>query len=209
LEYISTFSHLLPLFTFLFFIKRNKNFQTRVIFFYCLYAFFNDLLLQFAPTTALISILLSVFTVVEFTFFSIVLYTLIVNSAIKKAIVLISFLFIISCIFIYFTSSNSPFDAIAASLEAVIIITFTIYYLYEQNNKPEITFIYLSYTFWITFAFLIYLSGTFFLFIQSSSLPEETISNFWGINLVCNILKNILFAVAFSMQKTDSKANYL
>jgi hypothetical protein len=121
--------------------------------------------------------------------------------------IVVSIIFVISCVFTYLNFQNSPLDTIPTSIEAIVIIAYTIYFLYEQNNRPEISFIYLSYTFWITFGFLIYLSGTFFLFIQYTNLPEETQDTVWSINLVCNILKNILFSVAFSMRKVDSKPN--
>ena len=154
-----------------------------------------------------LSVILSAFTILEYSFFSIFIYSLVESAGARKAIIVISIAFIASSIFIFFNYQNTTFDAITASLEAVVLISFTIYLLYEQNNKPEISLIYLSYTFWITFAFLIYLSGTFFLFVQYSNLPEETQETFWSINLVCNILKNILFSVAFSMRKIDSKPN--
>jgi len=199
---------LLPLSIFLIFSKRNKNIQARVIFFYCLSSLISDFLINSSSDRS-IFLILSVYTVVEYSFFSAFLYTVLENSKIKKTLIAISIIFIISCIFIFFNFRNTRFDSLPASLEAIVIITFTIYYLYEQNNKPQITFIYLSYTFWIIFAFLIYLSGTFFLFIKSSNLPDETRNSFWSINLVCNVLKNILFAVAFFMRKNNSKPDSL
>ena len=174
---------------------------------YCFYSLLNDLWISNIKSNESLSVFLSAFTILEYSFFSIFIYSLLESTAAKKAILVISMLFVLSSIFIYFNNQNTPFDAIPASIEAVILISFTIYLLFEQNNKPEISLIYLSYTFWITFGFLIYLSGTFFLFVQYSNLPEETQDTVWSINLVCNILKNILFAIAFSMRKEDSKPN--
>jgi hypothetical protein len=42
-----------------------------------------------------------------------------------------------------------------------------------------------------------YTSLNFFLFLQSSNASVTIISKFWDINLVSNILKNIIFAIAF------------
>jgi hypothetical protein len=202
---------LLPLSIYLLFYKRNKGLKPRVIFFYCLYSFLNDILIFWASNVkndALLYKLLSSFTVIEYGLFSYFLYLIIENQKFKRFIVFISVGFILISIIAFIHYKNARFDSISASIEAIIIITFSIYYLYEQIDKPQISFIYLSYTFWFTFSFLIYLSGTFFLFIQSSDLPDQTRNSFWIINLICNLLKNVLFAVGFSIPKSKEKESF-
>jgi NADH:ubiquinone oxidoreductase subunit 6 (subunit J) len=48
---------------------------------------------------------------------------------------------------------------------------------------------------------LIYLGGVLFLFIFSSSFTKDEKNIYWNINYSLNILKNILFAIAFFMKK--------
>ena len=141
LQYISAFSHLLPLSLFLIYLHRNRKYQTRVIFFYCLYSFINDWWILALASNEIVLVSLSVFTVLEFSFFSVFIYSLLENAVVKKSIIIVSIFFIICCIFVYFNFRNSPLDTIPTSIEAIIIITYTIYFLYEQNNKREICFI--------------------------------------------------------------------
>lgn len=68
-------------------------------------------------------------------------------------------------------------------------------------------FVYQDPSFWFVAAFMVYLSGTLFLFIQANALEVELRRNFWKINLVANITKNILFAIAFSTKKSKRIVN--
>jgi hypothetical protein len=99
---------------------------------------------------------------------------------------------------------GTSFDSLPASIEAILIVAYSIFYLFDQMNKPQVMFIYQEPTFWFIVAFIIYFSGTLFLFIQASHLDREIRDNFWKINLFLNIAKNILFAVAFSTKKSKS-----
>jgi hypothetical protein len=46
-------------------------------------------------------------------------------------------------------------------------------------------------------AFLIYLSGTLFLFIYASNLSMKEQAFYWPINFVFNILKNLIITLSF------------
>ncbi len=89
-----------------------------------------------------------------------------------------------------------------AGVESVLIIAMCIYYFFDQLKQPNVLAIYTSINFWIIIAFLIYLSGTFFLNIYSESMLQD--KNFQKqykiINFSFYILKNILFCVALCMR---------
>jgi hypothetical protein len=91
-----------------------------------------------------------------------------------------------------------------ASIESLLIVAFSIFYLFDQMNKPQVIFIYQEPNFWFVVGFIIYFSGTLFLFIQASNLTKEVRDNFWKINLFSTIIKNILFAIAFSTKKSKN-----
>jgi len=74
-------------------------------------------------------------------------------------------------------------------------------------NKPQVIFIYQEPPFWFVVGFIIYFSGTLFLFIQASNLDRDSREDFWIINYFLNITKNILFAIAFSTEK-NKKLQY-
>lgn len=132
------------------------------------------------------------------------LYSIIDNKIFRTIILGSSIAFTIFAIFYYFTAKNSTFDSLPASLESILIVAFSIFYLFDQMNKPQVIFIYQEPNFWFVVGFIIYFSGTLFLFIQASNLTKEVRDNFWKINLFSNIIKNILFAIAFSTKKSKN-----
>ena len=105
-----------------------------------------------------------------------------------------------------FLPDQSSFSSIIAGVESVMIIAMCIYYFFDQLKQPNVLAIYTSINFWIIIAFLIYLSGTFFLNIYSESMltDKDFQKQYRLINFSFYILKNILFCVALCM-KPDVK----
>jgi hypothetical protein len=172
---------------------------------YVLFSFLIDTLLLRLDTVSHRSTIynvLSVFTLVEYSIFSYVLYSVITNRIFRAIILISSALFFVFTVFYYLTVKNNTFDSLPASFEAILIVVFSIFYLFDQMNKPQVIFIYQEPNFWFVVAFIIYFSGTLFLFIQASNLTKEVRDNFWKISLFSNIIKNILFAIAFSTRKS-------
>jgi hypothetical protein len=133
-----------------------------------------------------------------------VLYSVIDNRIFRAIILASSVVFYVFVIYYFLTTKNNTFDSLPASLEAILIVAFSIFYLFDQMNKPQVIFIYQEPNFWFVVAFILYFSGTLFLFIQASNLSKEVRDNFWKINLFLMIIKNILFAIAFSTRKSKN-----
>lgn len=172
---------------------------------YVVFSFLVDTLLIQLDTVShrsTIYNLLSVFTLVEYSAFTFVLYSIIDNRIFRAIILISSGVFFVFAIYYYITVKNNTFDSLPASIEAILIVAFSIFYLFDQMNKPQVIFIYQEPNFWFVVAFIIYFSGTLFLFIQASNLTKEVRDNFWKISLISNIIKNILFAIAFSTKKS-------
>lgn len=81
--------------------------------------------------------------------------------------------------------------------EELSIIVLCIFYFYEQVNNPEVTFLYASKEFWIVLGFFFYTTSTLFLFVSTNQLSKEVQQEFWRISQIGNMIKNILFIVAF------------
>lgn len=179
-----------------------------VIFFYCLYTFLNDTLLMSNHLKKMVSIavttktILSFFTIVEFTLFGIFFYRVLEKSLVKKIILIVAPVFLVFDI-AYNFSSHLSFDSIPVTIESILVISLCIYYFFEQLNKMQHEFIYSKPEFWAVAGIMLYLAGTFFLFVQAGALSHTTQITFWVINLGCNVLKNIMFAVAFSIKKNN------
>ena len=148
---------------------------------------------------------LSIFTALEFTLFSIFLY-LIIRKVIFKKIILASFpVFFIISIFSFYKNLDNGFDSISSTVEIIFILAFCIFFLFQELNNPQTLFIYQNPDFWFVFGILIYTAGTFFLFLQASAVSKEVRDGFWSINLLSNLMKNLLFALAFYLPKNNQK----
>lgn len=96
---------------------------------------------------------------------------------------------------------------------AITVIVYSIFYFYEQLTKPTIgnqLFLYNTPSFWIVIAFLIYFSGTFFLYIYSQNKDLSTDNDFKTqyaiINSIFILLENILLGIAMLVKnKTETR----
>lgn len=81
-----------------------------------------------------------------------------------------------------------------------------IYYFFDQLKQTNNLAIYTSINFWVIIAFLIYLSGTFFLYIYADAMLSDKV--FLKIYLIINssfyILKNVLLAIAMLMKPNNT-----
>lgn len=150
---------------------------------------------------------LAFFTLVEFSFFCLFYYYAIPRGLMKKAILPIwSLFFIFVLIDFFLINKMDSFDSITAGIESISIILLCIYYLISQLKGTNTLFIYSTSNFWIIITFLIYLSGTFFLYIMAENMTIDRSFRiqYVVINSVFNIIKNILLSVAMLMKETPS-----
>ena len=205
---ISVASHLLPLLLFFIFFNRNKNKDVRVIFFYCLYCFVNDLLLTQLDAGYRFTFL-SLFTIVEYCLFSLAIYLNLKNNVFKKIILWASPPFVAFSIFQFFSSGmQSDIDSISITVEYILLIVYCLFFFFEELNEPNTTFIYSSHRFWIVVGILIYSTGTFFLFMQSSNLNDEQWDRWLIINYIFTIIKNILFGIAIIIKPSPPNNSF-
>jgi len=211
LQNIALVSHLLPLFLFFLFFRRNNERDIRVILFYCLYSFVNDIVITHLNTTeqyTLTFILLSAFTLIEYALFSYVLYINIKKAIFRKLILIISPFFIVFSIFQFLRSAGNGIDSISITVEYILLIIYCLFYFFDELIEPNATFIYATYKFWILVAILIYSTGTFFLFLQSSDLTPEEWNKWSIINHLCTIAKTAFFSVAVIMRKEPQENHF-
>ena len=202
IQNISALTSLLPLFFFILFFKRNNKKEIRVILFYCTYSSINDFILiniqYIQKYDSLGFFLLSLFTIVEYLCISALIYIQLNSNLFKKIILVVSPLFILFSLIQYFTATTYVMDSLTITVENIIIISYCLFFFFEQINKVEVTFIYSSYKFWLILSILLYSTGTFFLFMFSSSMSDTEWEKWSPINFVFNIVKNVLFCRLFS-----------
>lgn len=198
LHSISILSSLLLIIFFLFFSQRNKQKKLWVIFFYIVISFFSDLTAIVFANQFNSFYFYSYFTIMEYSLFS-TFYFLTYRSKTSTRILLFCYVvFVIVAIYNFVHATNAVFDSVNTTIEAIFIILLSILFFYEQLNDPEITFVYDTKDFWIVVAFLIYTSATMFVFISTEVLSESQLDVIWPISRTANIIKNVLFCLAFS-----------
>jgi len=100
-------------------------------------------------------------------------------------------------LFIYSYASNfKQIDTVNVGVETIIIIIFSFYFLYELTNENKIFFIYNDYRFWIIIGMVIYLAGSFFIYIYADQLSVSEMKQFWFLTWIFYIIKGITFSIA-------------
>lgn len=207
ITYISNFSDLLPLVFFLLFKKNNNEKSLRVIFYYVLYCIVNEAIGYYFYEIHFknIFIVFAIYTVVEFSFFCFFYYYAMPSGGMKKAVLPIwGLFFTFSCIDFFLINQMNAFDSITSGVESIFIILLCINYLVVQLKGSNNLFVYSTSNFWIVITFLIYLSGTFFLYIMTENMIKDRAFRiqYLIINSAFNILKNVLLSIAMLMKET-------
>ncbi len=218
IQYTALFSHLLPLVFFLLLKLHAKEKSLRVIFYYILYCIINESIgyyLHQIHADELFAFIFAFFTVAEFSFFCLFYNYVLPVSNPKKLIFPIWLSFIIfSIVDFFFLNKMEGFDSFTSGLQTIFIIGLCIYYLFVQIRGRNDLYIYSTSNFWIIITFLIYLSGTFFLYIMAETMIKSRVFKiqYVIINSIFNILKNMLLSIAMLMKssqiKPELKKNY-
>ncbi|MGN6803152.1 MAG: hypothetical protein ACTHJN_14715 [Ginsengibacter sp.] len=98
------------------------------------------------------------------------------------------------------------FDSITSGIECIIVFFLCISYMFIQLKGANTLTIYSTFDFWVVITFLIYFSGTFFLYILAQSMGRDVSfqKQYFIINITFNILKNILLCIAMTMKLNES-----
>jgi len=155
-------------------------------------------------------VLLSIYTAVEFSTFCLFYFYSVSEGLMKKAVLPIGGLFLVFAgIDFFLVNQMTAIDSMAIGVESILIILMCIYYLIVQIKGSSNLFVYSTSNFWIVITFLIFFSGTFFLYIMLESQFEDksyrTLYTF--INSIFYILRYILFSVAMVMKSSQPAKN--
>ena len=140
----------------------------------------------------------------EFAFFSAFFFLSILNKKFKRLILSIAVLNL--CVEIFLLSFHaSIFEFWAALTGAVFILSYSIFFFYEQVNSNQTLLIYQSFKFWIAVGCILYLSGTLFVFLYTSDIKDRQDHPLWLVNILFEIVKNVFFAIAFIVARNNKK----
>lgn len=197
------------LFLILFFIFL-KNTKTRkdltAIILYC----FLDVSINYITDSELashkfVTFLYAFFTLFEYATFSYILWLNIKKITFRKLIIILSISFCIFLIVYDLSAKVRRLDSIPIGFETILILSYSFYYLFEQTNDPTNLFIYTKYQFWVITGIMIYLSGSFFIYIFANQIDKELLNQYWFLTYAFYVLKNIFFIVALFVYVKSQK----
>jgi hypothetical protein len=207
LPLISILSEVLPIIFYLCFLKRNRGQGLWVIFVYCIISVLTETVIAGLSQKVDNFYLYACFTILEYTIITLFFFLSFKEKKFKFVPVVGSVIFLVMATVNFTYKKSETFDSLSATVEAILIIIYCILFLYEQIKDPSIVFVYDTKKFWVVIALFIYFSSTLFLFLYATTLTKQQNSNYWDINNFFDIIKNILFCIAF-IKKKDSKKEY-
>lgn len=139
----------------------------------------------------------------EFILISWLFSNILKSKKIKRILLASVFIFEIFSVYNYITSAKNLFDFSPLVIESFFFTTIILYFFYNTMRYNFKTPLYALPNFWISFGFLIYFSGNFFLFLFSKIIePSETFrQQYIIIYFVMSLTKNILLCTAIFANK--------
>ena len=198
-------SDLLVLLLFIFFLKNyKKNTSIIIIAIYSIIAIILGVTGKFV-THDFMFYAYGAFTFIEYMLFSFIFYLNIKSNLVRRVILIGSGIFTVILFIYYSQMSFRTIDSIPIGVETIFILLYAFYYLFEQMNDLENSFIYNKYHFWIVIGIMLYLAGSFFIYVFANQVDEAIVNQYWLLTNVFYIIKNILFAVAILIHVKQSK----
>ena len=189
----------------IYFIKSKQRFFG-LIAFYSFYCIFSDLVLSKLSLKYLESELYSfrLFTIVEYSIITFFILQLIESILFKRLIKIGSVIFIAISILDIYTSSFTSFDSLPSGIESILVLSYCLFFVYEKMTSSDFSF---NGTIWITIGFILFFSGTFFLFILSQNNFKDSsfILTYGYIVAIFNIIKNLFITIGVVSESNNSK----
>jgi hypothetical protein len=202
LYYIVTFSYLILPISFLVFRCSFRNTIPFILLCYGLLCF-SFLFAYFQIPQSIEKYYQSIYTFLEYSFFTFIFWFNIRNKAFKVFMITASVLFFIFQIFFVTTTSSQRLDSIPIGIESILLFIYIFYFFYEFSKQVKDTFIYNHYTFWVGVGIMIYLGGSFFFYILINNLSSSEEKIFGNMTYVAEIIKNLLFAISIYLFKKN------
>jgi hypothetical protein len=146
------------------------------------------------------------FTLIEYTLFAFFIRSITTNTFFRKLIVVLSVLF---CLLlpVYYTNFKQRIvvDSVPIGCETILVLLFAFYYFYEQMNDIENHYIYNRFHFWIVTGIILYLAGSFFIYISANHIDKQIVYKYWFLTYIFYVIKNALFITGISIYNIQNK----
>ena len=210
---LAHFSDLLPVLFFVIYFKRiSKDKASRIIVSYLIFDFLINFALLYIPTKFHNKIY-PIATFFESLFFAYLFYIVVKKASLRKAIIIGSIILALTSLIYYVYTYYYAYeilrrtvhlDSVPIAIETISVFLFSFFFFYEQINDTENLFIYNKPSFWGVLGVLIYLAGSFFVYISANSLSLQQLLQYWIITNIASIIKNLFFAIAIYLTATQA-----
>ncbi|MFT3702848.1 MAG: hypothetical protein QM802_10775 [Agriterribacter sp.] len=147
---------------------------------------------------------------VEFVLLSFLFYKTTESKNLKKVVLFVTVLFGGYLLYSILTSKNDVFDSVSLGIRSLILLVYSIFFLFERIKDPNPLNLFSSPVFWVVVAIMIYSAGTFFPFIYANSYMRE--NNFDEQYAIIHdpvyIIKNLIFSFAMLQKDKPVKSHY-
>ena len=193
LTFISDF---IVIISFLFFLRKNRRYNaTWLILIYTLINLSINVSLELLPFEN-VYFVYTFFTFLEYSLFTAFIYSCVKSPTFKKIMLTLSALFSLFLpIYYNFFEQAVSIDSIPIGFETLLILLFCFYYFYEQMNDVDNHFVYNRYHFWIIIGIMLYLAGSFFIYIFANHVDKQTRSQFWFLTYFFYVVKDLFFLI--------------
>jgi hypothetical protein len=174
----------------------NQGRALKAILIYCVYNVLFYLVTEKMSLAHMLKVILyTSYTFVEYLIFSFLLYSFIKSKSFRRVILLSSLLFVCSLISFTLFTKIEILDTVPIGIETILILIFSFYYLYEQMSDLNNQFIYNQFSFWAVTGMMIYLAGSFFIYVFAAQINTDILKNYWFLTNAFYCIKNILFGI--------------
>jgi hypothetical protein len=142
----------------------------------------------------------NLFSLFEIIALSIFFYKTYKQQFAKIIVIVMAVVSAILWILLYFKLGSSIYYNNFVTFENVLLLCYILYFYFERIVSTSSQMIYTDPKFWIITAYLVFTSGTFFLFLYYPTLTPEERQQFYLLNYVFAIVKTILLTVAMFMK---------
>jgi hypothetical protein len=147
----------------------------------------------------------TIFTLIEYLIFASFFYLIFPSKKMKVIIGALSFMFVAFTVLYILKNPNIKIDSFCIGIETILIILYSFYYMYQELRETKQSFIYNNYRFWIISGILIYLAGSFFIYIFANQLKSVLLTDYWALTNAFYIIKNVFFAIAIKQYLNAGK----
>ena len=194
---------------FLYLIRRSKLSRAfpLILIYCCIDLIFNIVVERFPFSQRFTEVAYTAYTLIEYFIFTAFIFINLRNRIVKKLMIWLSVAFTVFMVSYTLTTENQNIDSIPIGVETILILLYAFYFFYEEMNNLEQLFIYSKPEFWIITGFMIYLAGSFFIYVFANQVDYSILLKYWFLTNVFFIMQTLLFAIGLIMFLRQNKRN--